>query len=152
MFCLSCRMVKSEAGCYLAGMEKRVCLSCYMAAVNSIPLPSSAPPSLGGAFADGDGFIDAGTDTPAEAMQKVSESVAAGAAGIQAGWERKINRARETREAFWEEMPAPVQEYRNGFNQKRGEVMDEARGKINEVEDRVKEAAGGLLSPLEDFF
>ena len=54
MFCVMCSMLKAETDCYAQGCDNRIYLQCYMNMVGNYPLPGGVPPSLGGAFADGE--------------------------------------------------------------------------------------------------
>ena len=147
--------MRAGAGCYAAGATKRICLDCYVSEAGSYPMPAGAPPSFGGAFANGKELVQSfkqGVARREEVMDEVSRTIAGEAGGFQpevGGFTKGI---REKREAFWKEMPDEVQEYRNEYNKKRQELIGGMKEKAVEASDWAREKANSIFDSVGDLF
>lgn len=150
MFCINCENVKAEAGCYLPGFEKRICLECYMGITGSVPLPSGASPRLGGTFADPERIARYQGEelSLSDSMEEVTKRTAIDIAGIGEFVGEKVGEFREKREAFWGKMPQPIQDARNLRNKIQDQAFDGARV----LKDKVVDTANEIFKPFEDLF
>lgn len=152
MYCSNCKTIKAETGCYLSGAAARVCLSCFVGEVGSMPLPSNAPEALGGAFADAKRLAQAKKDemqqNAAQKMNRAGKAFVAGVAGFREWRDEKKNEFREAKEAFWKEMPDEVQEHRNRAKERIDSVVNPAQEKLKQTGDEILDRAGKLLDEL----
>lgn len=156
MYCEMCSMNKAESGCYMPGADNRVCMDCFVKTVGFFPLPSNAPPSLGGTIADikvlKQSAKDTINETKEQIMDKVSKTISGEGGGLQEDLGDFRKGFREKRESFWKQMPDEAQEYRNKFNKKKDEAISDGKEAAHGAVDWAKQKADSVFDDINSLF